>query len=51
MNRRNLLAAFAAVGLAWSSSAQQVSDSDMGPPRLGSARVAKAPTLDGVGDD
>ena len=51
MNHRNLLAAFAAVGIACSSSAQQVRESDMGPPRLGSARVAKAPTLDGVDDD
>ena len=51
MNYRNLLAAFVAVGVACSSSAQRVRESDMGPPRLGSARVAKAPTLDGVGDD
>jgi len=51
MNCRNLLVAFAAVGLACTSSAQQVRESDMGPPRLVSARVAKAPSLDGVGDD
>ncbi len=51
MNHRSLLAAFAAVGLACSSSAQQVRESDMAPSRLVSARVAQAPTLDGVGDD
>ncbi len=51
MNHLNLLAAFAAVGLACSSSAEQVRESDMGPPQLVSARVAKAPTLDGARND
>ena len=51
MIHRTLLGAFAAVGLACSSSAQQVRESDMSPPRLVSARVAQAPTLDGVGHD
>jgi hypothetical protein len=51
MNHRYLLAAFAAVGLACSSSAQPVRESDMTPPRLASARVAQAPPLNGVGGD
>ncbi|MCK5361520.1 MAG: hypothetical protein KAR22_01055, partial [Gammaproteobacteria bacterium] len=51
MNHRTLLVAFATVALACTSSAQRVPEGEMGPPRLVSARVAKAPTLDGVGDD
>ena len=51
MNRRTRLVAFATVALACTSSAQRVLEGEMGPPRLMSARIAKAPTLDGVGDD